>query len=283
MLYRSAVDLVEVTSMASRMTERPGARLEGLEAAAGRGPNVIGATGGSGTRVVARIVRRGGLFIGTNLNESEDAMDLGAYSDRWINVFLGGRTLGLASAVHATMVEDLRRTVRAHLGTLDESARAWGWKDPRSILLLPLLADAFPTLRFLHVLRDGRDMAYSSNQNQLATHGRALLGAPQGPSGQPVRSMMLWSRVNTEAATYGERVLGRRYLRIRYEDLCGRPVPLITSILAFFGLAGDAEEIARLEVAAAPSVGRWRTQDAGTLREIHRVGRAALVRFGYEG
>ena len=32
------------------------------------GPNVIGATGGSGTRVVARIVRHGGMFIGTNAN-----------------------------------------------------------------------------------------------------------------------------------------------------------------------------------------------------------------------
>jgi hypothetical protein len=31
-------------------------------------PNIIGATGGSGTRVIARIVRRGGMFIGENLS-----------------------------------------------------------------------------------------------------------------------------------------------------------------------------------------------------------------------
>jgi hypothetical protein len=58
------------------------------------GPCLVGATGGSGTRVFARIVRRAGLFIGTNLNVSEDAVDLGAYSDRWINTFMDWRAPG---------------------------------------------------------------------------------------------------------------------------------------------------------------------------------------------
>ena len=30
-----------------------------------------------------------------------------------------------------------------------------------------------PALRFLHVVRDGRDMALSENQNQLRKHGEA--------------------------------------------------------------------------------------------------------------
>ena len=62
------------------------------------GPYIIGGTGGSGTRVFARIVRRGGMFIGTNLNDSEDALDFGEYSDRWINVFLS-REASAASPV----------------------------------------------------------------------------------------------------------------------------------------------------------------------------------------
>ena len=51
------------------------------------GPYIIGATGGSGTRVVARIVRAGGLHIGKNITGAEDAVDFGAYSDRWIDTF----------------------------------------------------------------------------------------------------------------------------------------------------------------------------------------------------
>ena len=52
------------------------------------GPHVIGATGGSGTRVIAAIARAGGMFIGSKLNDYEDAVDFGAYSDRWINPYL---------------------------------------------------------------------------------------------------------------------------------------------------------------------------------------------------
>ena len=43
----------------------------------------------------------------------------------------------------------------------------WGWKSPRSIYYLPyykaVLGDAF---RFIHVVRDGRDVALGDNQMQ---------------------------------------------------------------------------------------------------------------------
>lgn len=48
-------------------------------------PLVIGATGGSGTRVVARICRRAGYDLGKDLNEAEDALPFASFHDRWIN------------------------------------------------------------------------------------------------------------------------------------------------------------------------------------------------------
>jgi len=139
------------------------------------GPNVIGGTGGSGTRVVARVVRSAGMFIGTNLNASEDALDFGDYSNRWIDVFRVGPPSDRSPTVRAAMIDDLRATVDRHLAPFDAGAAAWGWKEPRSIFLLPFFADQFSSLKFLHVIRDGRDMAYSSNQNQLRKHGHVLL------------------------------------------------------------------------------------------------------------
>ena len=46
-------------------------------------PNVIGATGGSGTRVVARIVLRCGMYIGKKLNAQKDSLDIGGFLTRW--------------------------------------------------------------------------------------------------------------------------------------------------------------------------------------------------------
>ena len=155
------------------------------------GPYVIGATGGSGTRVVARIVRHGAMFVGTDLNASDDALGFGDYSDRWINVFMGGGGARPSSPeTSAAMAQDLQATVVRHLSSLLAEAppsrwRAWGWKEPRSIFLLPFFDLHFPQLKFLHVIRDGRDMAYSSNQNQLLKHGRTVLSRLRMPRRKP--------------------------------------------------------------------------------------------------
>src|SRR5262249_10334108 len=132
-------------------------------------------TGGSGTRVFARIVRRGGMYIGARLNESEDAVDFGDFSDRWINQFADVRRYPVAVSLVEQMRGELDALLHVHLAMLGGEARAWGWKEPRSIYLLPFFHEAFPNVRFLHVVRDGRDMAYSGNQNQLRKHGAALL------------------------------------------------------------------------------------------------------------
>ena len=69
-----------MVSRANAYPSVPSADVEPLALPAGvPGPNTIGATGGSGTRVVARIVREGGMFTGTDLNAYEDALPFGEY------------------------------------------------------------------------------------------------------------------------------------------------------------------------------------------------------------
>jgi hypothetical protein len=243
------------------------------------GPSVVGATGGSGTRVVARILRRAGLFTGRDLNESEDAWRLGDYSDRWIDTYLRHRGVGLPESVEATMLDDLSDVLAEHCAPLEAAPRPWGWKEPRSIYLLPFLHRHLPELRFLHVVRDGRDMALSANQNQLRKHGDAALIPKELPPAS--RSIALWSWVNLEAKRYGEGRLGSRYLRIRFEDLCQTPVVLTERILGFFELDGDVEELA-VEVAPPISLWRWRSDDPGVVSELERVAGQALQELGYD-
>ena len=182
---------------------------------AGRGAGVIGATGGSGTRVLARIVLRGGMFIGPDRNRSEDALDFAAFSDRWVDEVVAGRR-------PAAMTDELRALVaRQWAGRAGD--QPWGWKEPRSVYLLPLIDEELPGLRFLHVVRDGRDMAYSDDQVQLRKHGAAVLGDGAGELSPP-RSIALWREANLRAADYGERELGPRYLRIRFEGPLRRPI-----------------------------------------------------------
>jgi hypothetical protein len=189
-----------------------------------------------------------------------------------------------AQSLNSAMARSLLPAIEDHLGGQSPTTKSWGWKEPNSIYLLPFLHDQLPGVRFVHLVRDGRDMAFSDNQRQLIKHGRAYLGySPQQFREQHERSVALWASVNSEAADYGERILGDNYLRVRFEDLCAQPVSVLGRLYDFVGLNGDVERIAHEEVAPPLSLGRWRQQDARSLRRIAKVSelKAALARFGY--
>jgi sulfotransferase family protein len=240
-------------------------------------PIVMGATGGSGTRVIARIARRAGLFIGTNLNPAEDALEIAAYYDRWINPYLW-QVHGWSPDVEAEMRAELTPLLERHRD--GAGGQTWGWKEPRSIFLVLFLARAFPGLRLLHMVRDGRDLAFSKNQNQPRKHADAFLGTDSPKPDSPLRSIELWNGVNLQAADIAERRLGDRYLRIRFEDLCAEPEPVIAKTLAFMGLEGDAAALAE-EVQPPATLGRWRQEDPALVGVLERIATTALDRFGY--
>jgi Sulfotransferase family len=210
------------------------------------------------------------------LNESEDAWKLGDYSDRWINVFLSHSPL--PAEVERAMLDDLAAVLLEHC-LARAPGRSWGWKEPRSIYLLPFFHRHLPALRFLHVVRDGRDLALSSNQNQLRKHGDAAPIPPDLPEAE--RSIALWSWVNLGAARYGEEHLGDHYLRVRFEDLCARPVEVAGDIFGFFDLEGDPA-VALDAIATPSSLGRWRAEQPATIAAFEEQGAAALVELGYE-
>lgn len=253
------------------------------------GPLLVGATGGSGTRAVAQLLHRAGVWIGPELNDSWDALPLGLYSNRWIDRFwaaTGGWRQPLPAELRGAMVEDLAQVLRDHLQPLLEGPErgrwaAWGWKEPRCMYLLPFWCSLFPGLRFLHLLRDGRDMAFSGNQNQLAKHGATVLGSGWAARPPAERSIALWARVNSRVAAFGEKTLKERYLAVRFEELCAVPTQVARRILAFFGLppelAGGAAEV----VAPPATVGRFRGQDPEVVARLEAIAAPALARFGY--
>ena len=90
------------------------------------------------------------------------------------------RPLGRTRAPPEAAAELRALVARQHA---EADGRPWGWKEPRSVYLLPFLAAELPGLRFLHVVRDGRDMAFSENQVQLRKHGDAVLGRERRAGG----------------------------------------------------------------------------------------------------
>jgi hypothetical protein len=250
-------------------------------------PLVVGATGGSGTRVIARIAQRTGYFFGTNLNQPQDALEFLPLHDQWINRYARAQDGVLLPPADAELLEkDFSEVLARHLSEAPEQRTApefrWGWKAPRSIYLLPLFHARFPGMKYIHVIRDGRDMAFSKNQNQLRKNGKSVLNWRERLfNSRPIRSIMLWDRVNLKAAAFCESTLKGNYLLIRFEDLCRKPVETTERILRFMEVSADAEEIARTEISPPSSLGRWRSQSPKLIEEMNCVAARSLEKFGY--
>jgi hypothetical protein len=251
-------------------------------------PLVIFGTGGSGTRVVAQIARHAGYWMGDHVNASEDALHIAEFLESavdpyvhrtdWLNRILRSPDEPIDDA---TFDSALLQAVARHRASAPGQISRWGWKNPRCIFMLPLLHRMFPRMRAIHVIRDGRDMAYSNNQNQLDKHGRHLarLGiASDRPRHE--RSIMLWGWLNDAAATYGQHRLGDQYLLVRFEDLCESPQSETLRIYDFLGVGGSINA-AIANIQRPESLGRWRRLESRDRAALTRAVIETLARFGY--
>jgi hypothetical protein len=256
-------------------------------------PVVILGTGGSGTRAIVSLAQAAGYFMGTDLNRAEDSRDVGKFIGRWPNRYL--RRSGWIDAMWGEssrgrfpypkgMREDFEAAIGEHRAAIEGPDDRWGWKAPRTILILPFVHQVFPRARIVHLVRDGRDMAYSSNQTQMRRHGAKVLPPSEKRLPRAHESIMFWSRVNLAAARYGEGFLGDSYLRLRYEDVCADPGEAAIRLVDFLDCPVSRDSMREAAAAAiqpSTSTGRWREREPGKIRAVERLGGEALREFGY--
>ncbi|MGE0821963.1 MAG: sulfotransferase [Candidatus Binatia bacterium] len=92
-----------------------------------------------------------------------------------------------------------------------------------------------PTAKFIHIIRDGRDVASSM---MAAAKGWARIWAPQSVE----KAAASW-KTHTVAARQAARHEGR-YLEMRYEDLLASGVPVMRKVYDFLGVPMSEEQIA---------------------------------------
>ena len=167
----------------------------------------------------------------------------------------------------------------------------WGDKTPMYMQHLPLLERLFPTARFVHLVRDGRDagLSFLSMPRGIVTEG---WGHPQTPAGFACQ----WRSEVRTAQALGARV-GERYLEVRYEELVADAPAVAERICAFAGLPyepamleyeGTVDVSAkphqqRLRQAPTPGVRNWR-EDMATadVAAFEAVAGDLLAELGYE-
>ncbi|NLU39526.1 MAG: sulfotransferase [Bacteroidales bacterium] len=242
------------------------------------GPIVIGGIGGSGTRVVAQILKEFNVFIGEDLNEPLDNLSYTLLFKRrkWFyknhnnqkEIFKGIRILE-KSMLHKnprlTLSEFcflLKSTFSMYINghnhlkdgkgkwalqryrkiiegcDFDENKYiGWGWKEPNSHLILPYLYEYFPNMKYIHTIRNGLDMAFSSNQQQLYNWATLFnISQPKNSECLPAKSFEYWMKANKSVVDFGRRMGTNRFYLLNFDSLCESPKDEIAKLLVFLEL-----------------------------------------------
>jgi hypothetical protein len=102
----------------------------------------------------------------------------------------------------------------------------YGDKTPIHVLHVPLLAEGFPEARFVHLIRDGRDVACSYLEQSFG---------PRTVAEAAVR----WKRAIRRGRSAGRDLGPGRYRELRYEELVEDPEGNLRDICGFLDLPFD--------------------------------------------
>ena len=231
-------------------------------------PVVIGGCGGSGTTLLRACL------------DAHPEIACGPESTVFLRRVSSQVTLAQRLGMPADLIDDLLRGYPSQAQFIEAFGRAvlqqggkgvWADKTPENIGRIAFVFRHFPGARFVHVVRDGRDVACSIRHSSWMKLPTALRGAPEGLR----RAACYWaSRIRAGLAYRSD----PRYTEVRYEDLVREPERTLRHLLNFLEVQWSDAVLDRGEVgqelnvserrglarATGPiyltSVGRWQTE-----------------------
>lgn len=252
-------------------------------------PVAVGGVGGSGTRVIAALLEKAGVFMGADVNKAKDNLaftllfkksSLWPLTENKEKIQQATRVFLNAMYFHQDLSNDDRKFIqelthearlnapkdwlreRADKLLLASNARDapehWGWKEPNTHIFLPTLLENIPGLKYIHVARHGLDMAFSINQAQIQFWGEALTGIRMHDV-SPQYSFQYWCASHRRILAVGEQ-MGSDFLLLNFDDFCRDPDVGVQRLISFLDIDVKTQAVQELRDMIRPpgSIGRHR-------------------------
>lgn len=230
----------------------------------------IGALGGSGTRAIAEIFIRSGLYMGDDLNEAYDNL---IFTRLFKNPNWYKKSSISQKQKRMTLFEKYMRTNRLSIKEINElnfAARTnpnihsnqkffnkiteklsseeknlmnWGWKEPNTQIYFEELMEYFDKLKYIHILRHGLDMAFSKNKQQLHNWGwkfDIIINGDENEEELAYKQLKYWIESTKDILNKSKRFQDR-FLLINHSQFCNNPNEEIDRLLEFADLEVSKE------------------------------------------
>jgi hypothetical protein len=119
----------------------------------------------SGSRLLGTLIEAAGVFMGAHQNDSKDSWDILPLVEHLVvEHYPDYGPLWNGTATDAALVDIARTAFRKHLEGFACGTAPWGWKLCETTYILPVIDFLFPRAKYIHLIRDGRDVAFSEHR-----------------------------------------------------------------------------------------------------------------------
>lgn len=224
-----------------------------------------------------------------------------ATRQKMLNCWLRSRQFRRSGLDPALITKKVMQEVRTHgeflRVVMDAIAvlagcRRWAAWGPDNLLYLDIIKRQIPDAIFIHVVRDGRDVAFALDRKKF------IHPFPWDRSQRLFVSSLHWQWKVERGRAQGRR-LGADYLEVKFEDIVSQPANTLASIGRFvdcdldyarirtaeIGAVGrpNTSFVEELQLQAFSPAGRWRRQlPPETVSQLEALIGNTLVNLGYE-
>jgi hypothetical protein len=248
-------------------------------------PVVLMGRGHSGTRILSWVC----AYLGVQMGASEEHLagdpDNEAFTKQVEVIATRNLAVNSLADVQAGDLRRFQSAVAAYFRCLDQPNEYWGWKFPETYLIAPYVLRTFPKVKMLHLIRDGRDLAFKRHltDDPRKKLGRAVLaacGATDFP--RHLQAASSWAYQVDRFDAFRRELPASQVFDVRFEDLCAAPLEWAEKLCGFLGV--PMTEKCRQYLVRDINIGKvaqYREEDAVQVREVEQRIGGTLRRYGY--
>jgi hypothetical protein len=252
----------------------------------------------SGSRLLAGSLMAQDIFLGAELNATHDSLPILEVVEEVVIQHYPNydRLWHSTDGSQARLAAKAAAALDRHLAGYDSrQGRRWGWKLCETPYALPFFDFLFPAAAVVHLIRDGRDVAWCDhvapelpfwrkvyfNTDRIRHWQRRSLANAAYERRPHLYNAIHWANSVTVGRTCGT-MLRERYREIRYEELCRDFSGSVSRLMRYLGLVIREDEIDRMaKLVHSRSIGKHRNQPTGAQRAVMQLIGPVLASFGY--
>lgn len=248
-------------------------------------PVVLMGRGHSGTRILSWACSKLGLQLGFSDDRATGDADDQKFTEEIKALAINNVGITRLGQIREGDLYRFQRAVAGYYTCLGSPQGLWGWKFPETYLITPYITKTFPHARYVHMVRDGRDIAfkYHLTDDPKRKLGKRILSV-QNALMLPhhLQAAISWAFQVDNFDAFRPFIPPEQVFDLTFETLCLQPNTVMQQLCDFLHIQFTQTCATYLkEQVELSKVNQYKENEPALVREVETRVRRTLQRYSY--